>query len=247
MISKLASFLGRISKIAIHDPRGVQHVFGIANYAAGQICDPQTDVRFAPVVDVLNISPKSIRWHLQTFPGVGASVSPMECSALAALLSLADADRVFEFGTYKGVSTTQLAMNVPEGGIVFTLDLPEDDPRYDLPIPKVSEREIAMETDKGVLVPADVRHRVTFLRQDSAIFDETPFWGSIDLVFVDGAHSYEYVKNDSLKGWNMLKSGGVIAWHDFAPNHPEVVRFVRECGWGPRRVTDTALAYAIKP
>ncbi len=247
MIYKLAQFLGRISKIAVQDPRGARHVFGIANYVAGQICDPKTDIRFASVVDVLSICSKSSRWHLQTFPGVGASVSPMECNALAALLNLVDAKRVFEFGTYKGVSTTQLAMNIPDGGMVFTLDLPEDDPRYELPIHKDSEREIAMEKKKGILVPADVRSRVTFLRSDSATFDETPFLGSMDLVFVDGAHSYDYVRNDSLKGWNMLRSGGVVAWHDFAPNHPDVVRFVRECGWGPRRITETALAFAIKP
>jgi hypothetical protein len=28
----------------------------------------------------------------------------------------------------------------------------------------------------------------------------------MDLVFVDGHHGYEYVKNDTEKGWEMLRS-----------------------------------------
>jgi len=237
----------RLVQIAIYDPRGIQHVFGVANHAAGQISDPRADIRSVLVVDVLSICPTSNRWALQTFPGIRASVSPMECNALAALIHLVGANQVFEFGTYKGVSTTQLALNVGERGRVFTLDLPEDDPRYVLPIPKDEEKDIALEKGKGILVPEDVRSRVTFLRHDSATFDETPYLGLIDLVFVDGAHSYDYVRNDSLKGWNMLRAGGVLAWHDFAPNHPDVVRFVRECGWNSRRISETAIAFAIKP
>jgi len=246
MLAKLTQFAARLAKIAAHNPKDVQHVLGMANYAAGLIENPQADVRFASLVDVLDISPQSARWVLQTFPGVGASVSPMECMALAALLHRVGARRAFEFGTYKGVSTTQLALNVGEDGMVFTLDLPEDHPAYSLPIPKESERQIAAETGKGILIPADLRSRVTFLRHDSATFDESPYANSMDFVFVDGAHSYEYVKSDSLKGWAMLRQGGILAWHDFVPSHPDVVRFVRECGWQPQHVTDTALAFAVK-
>ena len=83
MLDKLVQFTTRMVKIAIHNPKDVQHVLGMANYAAGLIEKPHADVRFAPLVDVLDISPKSSRWALQTFPGVGASVSPMECMALA--------------------------------------------------------------------------------------------------------------------------------------------------------------------
>ena len=247
MIEKLIQFITRMAKIACHNPRDIQHILGMANYQAALIVNPQTDVRSVPRVEVLDIGPQSARWSLQTFPGVGASISPLECMALAALLHHVSAKRVFEFGTYKGVSTTQLALNVGEDGRVFTLDLPEDHPAYSLPIPNANERQIAAETGKGILVPADIRSRVTFLRQDSSTFDESPYQNSMDLVFVDGAHSYEYVSSDSLKGWKMLREGGIIAWHDFVPSHPDVVRFVRECGWDPHLVIDTTLAFAVKP
>jgi predicted O-methyltransferase YrrM len=247
MIDKLLQFARRISSIALRNPRDVQHVFGIANWAASEIADPVADVRNIPSVNVLDICPGSQRWSLQSFPSVGASVSPMECAVLASLSYLVKARRAFEFGTYKGVSTTQLALNIGVDGMVFTLDLPEDHPAYTLPIPKPEERQIAAESGKGILIPRDLLNRVTFLSSDSATFDETPYHGTIDLVFVDGAHSYEYVKNDTEKGWRMLRSGGVLAWHDCNAQHRDVVRYIKECEFDTKLVSGTAIAYAIKP
>ena len=246
MIDKLLQLSGRLVQITSRNPRDIQHLLGIGNWAAGEIVDPVADIRSIPSIDVLDICPGTQRWILQSFPSVGASVSPMECAALAALAHLIGAKRVFEFGTYKGVSTTQLALNVGEDGIVFTLDLPEDHPAYSLPIPKPEERQIAAEGGKGILIPQDMLGRVTFLRSDSATFDESPYFGTIDLVFVDGAHSYEYVKNDTEKGWNMLRSGGVLAWHDCTPSHRDVVKYIKECGFGATLVKGTALAFALK-
>lgn len=247
MIDKLIQLGGRLLKITTRNPRDLQHVLGIANWAAGEIVDPVADIRGIPYVDVLNICPGTQRWTLQSFPSVGASVSPMECAALAALSHLVAAKRVFEFGTYKGVSTTQLALNLADGGMVFTLDLPEDHPAYSLPIPKPEEQAIAAEGGKGILIPRDLLDRVTFLSSDSATFDEGPYHGTIDLVFVDGAHSYEYVKNDSEKGWQMLRPGGILAWHDCTPSHSDVVRYIKESHPDAQLVTSTALAFTTKP
>lgn len=246
MINKLLLFIRRILGLALRDIGDVQHVLGIANWAAGEIEDPVADVRNIPVINVLDICPGSQRWSFQSFPSVGASVSPMECAALAALSYLVQARRVFEFGTYKGVSTTQLALNIAKDGMVFTLDLPEDHPAYTLPIPKPEERQIAAEGGKGILIPQDILDRVTFLRSDSATFDEAPYLGSMDLVFVDGAHSYEYVKNDTDKGWKMLRPGGVLAWHDCNAQHRDVVRCIKEFGADVKLVAGTALAFSIK-
>jgi len=175
-------------------------VLGIANWAAGEIADPVADTLVLPSINPLDICPGSHRWTIQPFPSVGASVSPIECMALAALVQSVGAKRVFEFGTYKGVSTTQLALNVAPGGMVFTLDLPENHPAFELSIPRPEERLIAAEGSKGILIPRDLLNCVTFLQSDSATFDISPYVNSMNLVFVDGAHSYEYVKSDSEKG-----------------------------------------------
>ncbi|MBC7981296.1 MAG: class I SAM-dependent methyltransferase, partial [Armatimonadetes bacterium] len=138
------------------------------------------------------------------------------------------------------------ALNVGEGGMVFTLDLPEDHPAYSLPIPKPEEQQIANEGSKGILIPRDLLDRVTFLSSDSAKFDESPYLGTMDLVFVDGAHSYEYVKNDTEKGWKMLRPGGVLAWHDCVASHRDVVKYIKESNLGAKLVAGTTLAFAIK-
>lgn len=246
MINKLLQLGGNLLRIASRAPRDLQHVLGITHWAAEEILDPVADVRPIPSINVLDICPGTQRWILQSFPSVGASVSPMECAALAALAHLVKAERIFEFGTYKGVSTTQLALNLVDGGMVFTLDLPEDHPAYSLPIPKPEEQKIAAEGGKGILIPRDLLDRVTFLSSDSATFDESPYLETIDLVFVDGAHSYEYVKNDTEKGWKMLRPGGVLAWHDCVPSHRDVVKYIKESGHPAQLVSGTALAYAIK-
>jgi predicted O-methyltransferase YrrM len=245
-MSKIVEFMGNLVKIGTRNPSDLQHVLGVANWAASEIIDPVADTRTIKSINLLDICPGTQRWIMQSFPSVGASVSPMECAALAALCHLTGAKKIFEFGTYKGVSTTQLALNVAEGGMVFTLDLPEGHPAYILPIPKPEERAIAAEGGKGILIPRDLLDRVTFLSADSAEFDVTPYRNSIDVVFVDAAHGYEYVKNDSEKGWEMLRPGGIMAWHDCVASHPDVVRYIKEAHPDAKLVGGTALAYAKK-
>jgi predicted O-methyltransferase YrrM len=185
--------------------------------------------------------------ELALFPRAHASVSVVEFICLVLLLKRARAERIFEFGTYKGISITQLALNVPEGGEICTLDLPDESINTRLAIADPDEVAITVEKGKGSLVPSELKSRITFLKQDSAVFDESPYAGRMDFVFVDGAHHYDYVKNDSEKGWRMLKSGGIIAWHDFRPLDPGVVKYLLESTYKPLWVSGTSLAFARKP
>jgi hypothetical protein len=50
---------------------------------------------------------------------------------------------------------------------------------------------------------------------DSAKFDYSPFNRRVDLFFIDGAHSYPYVRDDTLKALECCRPGSVIAWHDY--------------------------------
>ena len=245
-MKKTLSFLYRIAKITKNNPADLRVVFGTANSVAEAIQSPSADTRVFPSVDYADITGASSRFIMQTFPGIGASISMLEGAALAAFVQKVSAKRIFEFGTYKGVSTTQLALNLPDDGMIYTLDLPEDHPAYTLAIPKAEERQIAAETGKGILIPQELRKKVTFLRSDSATFDTTPYLGSMDLVFVDGAHSYQYVKNDTEKGWEMLRPGGIIAWHDCTPSHPEVVSYLKSHTPLPTLVRGTSPAFVKK-
>jgi predicted O-methyltransferase YrrM len=245
-MNKTLSFIYRVAKIALNKPSDLRVIFGTANSVAEAIESPSADTRVFTSMNYADITGVSRRFIMQTFPGIGASISMLEGAALAAFIQKVGAKRIFEFGTYKGVSTTQLALNLPDDGMVYTLDLPEDHPAYTLAIPKAEERQIAAETGKGILIPQELSHKVTFLRSDSAKFDTTSYLNSMDLVFVDGAHSYEYVKNDTEKGWDMLRPGGIMVWHDCTPSHPDVVRYLKLHTPIPTLIRGTALAFVKK-
>jgi len=53
--------------------------------------------------------------------------------------------------------------------------------------------------------------------------------GSVDLVFVDGGHSYQGVMDDIFAWTITVKPGGIIAFHDYGtPSLPGVARAVDE-------------------
>lgn len=245
-MKKIFEFAQCLVGIGLRRPADLRHVFGVANATAAAIKNPAADVRDFPTVHFEDIA-ESARLTFHLFPGTHASITLAEAGALAALMHRVAARRVFEFGTYQGVSTTQLALNLPPDGMVFTLDLPPALEAGALRVEKLGERVIAAEPLKGGLVPEELRSKVTFLEADSALFDTKPYENSMDLVFVDGAHSIEYVSNDTAKGLSLLRPGGCIAWHDCAPNHREVVAFLKSCGLPVSLVHGTALAFALKP
>lgn len=52
--------------------------------------------------------------------------------------------------------------------------------------------------------------------KDSGAFKETKAFGfSIDVLFIDGMHSYEGVKEDCKNLLPFLRSGGYVAFHDY--------------------------------
>jgi hypothetical protein len=62
-----------------------------------------------------------------------------------------------------------------------------------------------------------LEQRITQLYGDSGTFAFEPYYDSVDLVFVDASHAYEYVVNDSLHALRMLRGGrGTIVWHDYS-------------------------------
>lgn len=130
------------------------------------------------------------------------------------------ARRIFEFGTCTGKTAYLFARNAPDDAEVVTLTLgPDDVGSY------VAGAEDAPDAEQGALrqsvfteflysgTPAEAK--ITQLFGDSKAFDEAPYAGACDLIFVDGAHAYSYVRNDSEKALRMLKPGGIVVWHDY--------------------------------
>ncbi|HUF13204.1 MAG TPA: class I SAM-dependent methyltransferase, partial [Longimicrobiales bacterium] len=126
----------------------------------------------------------------------------------------------FEFGTCTGKTAYLWARNMPSDGRVVTLTLPPE---------RVSEYSRATGDDPVDVEFAlaesrftsfrytgtEVEDRVAQLFADSKTFDESPYAGQCDLVFVDGSHAYSYVASDSRKALRMVRPGGLVLWHDY--------------------------------
>ena len=249
LISKAARLTTRLLRIAATNPSRLSHVCGTALAASDDVVDWKHDLlrfRSVTVDDLLPANGQPLKVELALFPRSHASVSVLEFTCLVLLMHRANSRNVFEFGTFKGISITQLALNLPAESRIYTLDLPDELLATKITVADPEDAEIAKESGKGLLVPAALRQRIQFLKQDSAQFDESIFAGQMDFVFVDGAHNYEYVKNDSEKGWRMLRQGGIIVWHDCRKQDPGVVRYLLESPFHPAHVRGTTLAFAAK-
>ncbi len=128
--------------------------------------------------------------------------------------------RMFEFGTCTGRTTYLWARNSPSGATITTITLAVDQTGLyaDEPTDNARDAEMALEESaftEFLYSGTDVAHKVEQLFGDSKAFDETPYIGTMDFIFVDGSHAYSYVMSDTRKALRMIKPGGLILWHDY--------------------------------
>jgi len=150
--------------------------------------------------------------------GKTASISVDEACHLAAITRWTRARKALEIGTSDGNSSLVLAANMETGATVVTLDLPAD---FDMG----QHTSLAFPTGELNLTPRDrlggqcARHplgrHVRQLFGDSGSIDWNTLGGPFDLVFIDGSHTKEYVRSDSLNAARHLAPAGVIVWHDY--------------------------------
>lgn len=153
---------------------------------------------------------------------------------VCAIPKLREAKKIFEIGTYRGQTTCGFA-DVCEDAEIYTLNLPPDqDGRYG-------------EYIGSFIKTSPNKQRIHQVFSDSKDFDTKPYQKTMDFVFVDGDHSYEYVKNDTEKAFELLAPNGAIAWHDFAGKSEGVVRFLRELAFEKplMRIRNTCLVLYI--
>jgi len=125
--------------------------------------------------------------------------------------------RVFEIGTFDGRTSLNMAANCPEESKVFTLDLQKSQLNTTTLTIEQGDREFINKDKSGVrFVGTDCEKKITQLYGDSAVFDFAPYQNTMNLVFVDGSHSYDYVVSDTRNALKLLKDGkGIILWHDY--------------------------------
>ena len=155
------------------------------------------------------------------------AVPAAELLAMAAICAALRPRRIFEIGTYTGATTLIMALNTPPETEIFTLDLdPAARPTHQHGTGVGSFPEF---TVGAAYLSHPAATKIRQLYGDTRGFDYAPYAGTIDLVFVDADHTYDFVKADTARALIMLRAGGTIVWDDYIWNerHPECAGVTR--------------------
>ena len=130
----------------------------------------------------------------------------------------------FEFGTCTGRTSYLWSRNAPPDARIVTLTLAPTQRDSYVAADGDDTRDMRFALDESnftefIYSGTPEAERITQLFGDSKAFDETPYEGWADLVFVDGAHAESYVLSDSAKALRIVKPGGLVLWHDYAGPH----------------------------
>jgi len=180
-------------------------------------------------IDQIVPSPGAIPVTLIEYQHVYGDVLLQELIAICKIARFKRPSIVFEIGTYLGGTTLQLAAN--SSAEVYTLDLPPPG-HMDHVEPQIVDPELDVYPDQpGVRFKGSpYANRIHQLLGDSRTLDFTPYYNSVDLVFVDGSHHYDCVLSDSRHALKMMSRGGAVIWHDYASYAPGVVQVLNDLG-----------------
>jgi predicted O-methyltransferase YrrM len=139
---------------------------------------------------------------------------------------------VAEIGRFKGGSTVMFASALPDGVELWS---------YDLHValrPDMSGEELDRELSEA-LARLGVSHKAHLIVGDSRTIDPPP--APLELLFIDGDHSYEGAKADFERWGAFVKPGGHVLFHDavdtggYGNVYPGVARAIAEIGAGWER------------
>lgn len=172
---------------------------------------------------------------------------------LIAILSLAKNQHpaaALEFGTYFGSTTANLALNLPSATI-HTIDLPEDgaeaaaliatQPVDDFHL--INGRKLGKSFRGTALEQRIVQHQ-----GDTATYDYSVIHDPVTVFLVDGSHTYEYARNDTMHCFELAQEAPgecTFLWHDCDCHCLGVTTWLVEmirAGLPVVRVRDTSLA-----
>lgn len=177
---------------------------------------------------------------------------------LLKLIQIINPTYIFEFGTYKGLTTRLLLENLPhqetDSERIFTLDLPSLN-GIEFQGTDIDVATEALHFERKYL-SSTKKHLVKQILQDCLTLDVALYLHKFQFIFIDGNHELKYVKCDTENSIKMLaKSPGCIVWHDYGnPEFPELTTYIDEMATKMKiyHVEDTMLAlhlfgYEVSP
>lgn len=166
---------------------------------------------------------------LMKAPWEWGDLNGRQISLLCFLVKHLKAKNIFEFGTFRGRTTLNLALNTNDDGHVYTLDLPS--PQVSSSPTNGFERTYMRALQNGARtgeifksndVEERIRVKISPFLCDSKAFDFSSFYGKMNMVFVDGGHTLDVVASDGENALKMIHDKGIVIWDDYQLPWPGV-------------------------
>lgn len=139
---------------------------------------------------------------------------------LAAIVRDAAPKCVIEFGTGQGAGALLLAANTPADTEIHTVDL-DPTARNDYTVKILRGDDDVGAAYKASAWRSRVRQMLVQPNESAAGFAHLK--GRVDFAYIDGDHTYDGVRTDTLIALELIKPDATLAWHDFY-DFPDYIR-----------------------
>ncbi|RDJ35500.1 MAG: class I SAM-dependent methyltransferase [Crenarchaeota archaeon] len=197
-----------------------------------------------PTINIEELFPTDIinqRLILENFLGCYGNMSIEAVCKLCLIAKYIKPKKIFEIGTFNGLTTSQIALNTD--ALIYTLDLPMEE----VSEAKLLKADLDLSLSRqetGICFKGNPK--VTQLWGNSTKFDFSPYYSEIDLVFIDGGHDFETKKSDTENALKMIDKG-VIVWDNYLDDtNPETTTYLNTLDLPIYHLRNTFLAIYIK-
>lgn len=164
-----------------------------------------------PVIAIEDLIP-DFNEKLNLFTFLGGGSLPTDIMLLKGLAKQIENCLYFEIGTWRGESVVNVVDETKES---YTLNLSEEE-MISLNMPKEYAKLHGF-FSKG-------KSKINHLYGNSLTFDYKGLNKKFDLIFIDGNHTYDFVKSDTINVFkHLMHDDTIVVWHDYA-YHPERIR-----------------------
>ena len=158
-----------------------------------------------PVVSPVDLNKNGFNEELQVFSFLDGGSMATDIALLKLLARRFNNCNYFEIGTWRGESAINVAQVAEK---CFTLNLSDEEMK------KIGASDMMIRQQEFFSKNCAT---IIHLKGNSTSFDYSSLNMKFDLIFIDGDHHYDFVKNDTEKVFtHLVHDSSVVVWHDYA-------------------------------
>jgi len=178
-----------------------------------------------PKVNIDDAFPSIVPCRLMAPLAVDGNVSLLELWCINQIVAQSNPLRLFEIGTFDGRTSLNMIANASAEARLWTLDLPPEDVERTAFRLNEGEKAFVLKPKAGERFSSSgYEGRITQIYCDSGVYAPGELKGTVDLILVDGSHTFDYVMSDTRLALELMRDKGVIVWHDYDGDWPDVTR-----------------------